>query len=141
MAKDPIVFALSNPVPEIYPQELVGIARVIATGRSDFANQINNVLAFPGIFRGALDSLASTITVGMRLSAAHAIARRISDSRLSESCIVPNTFEAGVAECVAAAVREQAIIDKVARRETFPVSTLQGRHRPDHWGRERFFGE
>lgn len=115
MAKDPIVFALANPVPEIMPAEIEGIARVVATGRSDYANQVNNVLCFPGIFRGAIDSRASDITEGMRLAAAYAIAEAIDESELHERSIIPSVFRNDVASLVAARVREAAKKDGVSR--------------------------
>jgi len=115
MAKDSIVFALANPVPEIMPSEILDVARIIATGRSDFANQVNNVLCFPGIFRGAIDCRARDITEGMRLAAAYAIAGVISPDELHERYIIPSVFHGDVATRVAEAVREQAIKDGVAR--------------------------
>ncbi|MCI5065866.1 NAD-dependent malic enzyme [bacterium] len=115
MAKEPIVFALSNPVPEIMPGEIRDVARIIATGRSDYPNQVNNVLCFPGIFRGALDARASDITEGMRLVAAEAIADAVAPDELSERYIIPSVFRGQVATEVANRVREQAIRDGVAR--------------------------
>lgn len=109
MGKDPIVFALANPIPEILPETLKDVARVIATGRSDYANQVNNVLCFPGIFRGALDARAKCITAAMKRSAAKAIADSISDSELREDNIIPSTFEKSVSLNVARAVYEEAI--------------------------------
>ncbi|HEX2324443.1 MAG TPA: malic enzyme-like NAD(P)-binding protein, partial [Chloroflexota bacterium] len=102
MAPDPIVFALANPDPEIAPEDLTGLARVVATGRSDYPNQINNVLAFPGIFRGALDVQAARITEEMKLAAAHAIAAVVGDEERSEEYIVPSVFNRRVVEAVAA---------------------------------------
>ncbi len=104
MADDPIVFAMANPDPEITPEDADGIARVIATGRSDYPNQINNVLAFPGIFRGALDVAATTITEGMKLAAAKAIAACVSDDQLAADHIIPSVFDPAVAPAVAEAV-------------------------------------
>lgn len=118
MAKDPIVFALANPVPEIRPEKIQGIARIIATGRSDYPNQINNVLAFPGLFRGALDARASDINEEMKLAAAHAIANHISDEDLSEEYIVPSVFNKKVVRTVSKAVKEAAIKTGVARKST-----------------------
>src|SRR5512139_621516 len=115
MAKDAIVFALSNPTPEVDPAIARQHARVVATGRSDYPNQINNVLAFPGIFRGALDVRATAITEGMKLAAAGALADLVG-AELSESYIIPSPFDPRVAPSVAAAVREAARRDKVARR-------------------------
>ncbi len=116
MAKDPIVFALANPVPEIMPEKIQGIARIIATGRSDYPNQINNVLAFPGIFRGALDARATDINEQMKLAAARAIAEFIDDEDLSEEYIIPSVFTKGVGRKVAKAVKEAAFESGVARR-------------------------
>ena len=116
MAKDPIVFALANPVPEIMPEKIQNIARIIATGRSDYPNQINNVLAFPGIFRGALDARATDINEQMKLAAAHAIAEHIEDDDLSEEYIVPSVFSKNVVRKVARAVKEAAYESGVAKR-------------------------
>jgi malate dehydrogenase (oxaloacetate-decarboxylating) len=109
MASDAIVFALANPIPEIMPSEVQGLARVIATGRSDFPNQINNVLCFPGLFRGALDAGATEITEEMKIVAARAIAESIPDNQLTEDYILPSPFNEGVATRVAAAVAAEAI--------------------------------
>ncbi|HEX6663916.1 MAG TPA: NAD-dependent malic enzyme [Gaiellaceae bacterium] len=109
MADDAVVFAMANPTPEILPEEIEHMARVIATGRSDYPNQINNVLAFPGIFRGALDARATDITEAMKLAAAQAIAGVIPDDELSEDYIVPSVFNADVAPRVGAAVSEAAV--------------------------------
>lgn len=109
MAQDAIVFAMANPVPEIMPEEAEkGGARVIATGRSDYPNQINNVLVFPGVFRGALDVRASDITEEMKLAAARAIAAIIEDEELTESYIIPGAFDKRVATAVAKAVGDTA---------------------------------
>ena len=116
MAPDPIVFAMANPNPEIVPEEVDGLVAVIATGRSDYPNQINNVLAFPGVFRGALDVRARRITQGMKLAAAAAIADVIGPDELAPEYIVPSVFNRKVVEDVAAAVAEAAIADGVARR-------------------------
>jgi len=116
MAPDPIVFALANPDPEIAPEEAAGLVRVMATGRSDYPNQINNVLCFPGIFRGALDVQASAITDEMKLAAARAIADAVADDERSEDYIVPSVFNRRVAEAVAAAAAEAAVASGVARR-------------------------
>ena len=115
MAGDPIVFALANPDPEIIPEDADGLARVIATGRSDYPNQINNVLAFPGIFRGALDVAATSITEGMKLAAAKAIAACVSDDVLAEDHIVPSVFDVRVAQQVAEAVALAAVQEGVVR--------------------------
>ncbi len=116
MASDPIVFALANPTPEIMPEEIESIARIIATGRSDYPNQINNVLAFPGIFRGALDCRASTINEPMKVAAARAIADCIGTDELSEEYIVPSIFNKQVTRRVARAVEAAARASGVARR-------------------------
>jgi len=115
MAPDPIVFALANPDPEITPEDADGLARVIATGRSDYPNQINNVLAFPGIFRGALDVAATTITEGMKLAAARAIADCVSADDLAPDHIVPSVFDVRVAPRVADAVAQAAVAEGVVR--------------------------
>lgn len=116
MNKDAIVFAMANPVPEIMPEEAKkGGARVIATGRSDFANQINNVLVFPGIFRGALDARAVNISEEMKLAAAKAIASIISEEELREDYIIPDAFNKRVVEVVAKAVQDVAIKDHLVR--------------------------
>lgn len=116
MAKDPIVFAMANPVPEIDPEEAAPYVRVMATGRSDFPNQINNVLCFPGIFRGALDCRATTINEEMKLAAAHAIASIIGEDELNEQYIIPSVFNTRVVESVRDQVIRAAIETKVARR-------------------------
>lgn len=108
MADDAIVFAMANPTPEIAPEEIEDLAAVIATGRSDYPNQINNVLAFPGIFRGALDARAPDITERMKIAAAEAIAGVIPPEQLSADYIVPSVFNGEVALRVAAAVVEAA---------------------------------
>ena len=108
MAADPIVFAMANPIPEIQPELLGDEVAVIATGRSDYPNQINNVLAFPGLFRGALDSRASTLTTGMFLEAAGAIASLVSPGELDREHIIPSVFDERVATAVAAAVQRAA---------------------------------
>lgn len=110
MARDPIVFAMANPTPEIMPEEAKkGGARVMATGRSDYPNQINNVLVFPGIFRGALDAKATGITEEMKVAAARAIASIVSDEELNEEYIIPGAFDKRVAKSVAEAVKNEAI--------------------------------
>jgi malate dehydrogenase (oxaloacetate-decarboxylating) len=116
MAQDPIVFALANPIPEVQPEALVDIARVVATGRSDYPNQINNSLAFPGLFHGALDVQATDIDAGMKLAAANAIAGLIGPDELSEEYIVPSMFDRRVADAVAQATREAAWQSGVARK-------------------------
>ncbi|HEY9640033.1 MAG TPA: malic enzyme-like NAD(P)-binding protein [Coleofasciculaceae cyanobacterium] len=114
MAKDPIVFAMANPVPEIQPELVTNDVAVMATGRSDYANQINNVLAFPGIFRGALDCRATTMTTSMFLEAAAAIASLVKPSDLDSEHIIPSVFDERVASTVAAAVQRAARADGVA---------------------------
>ncbi|MBC5627887.1 NAD-dependent malic enzyme [Clostridium sp. NSJ-6] len=116
MNRDAIIFAMANPVPEIFPEDAKkGGARIIGTGRSDFPNQVNNVLAFPGIFRGALDVRASDINEEMKLAAAHAIADQVSDEELNEDYIIPKALNKNVAEAVAEAVKQAAINSGVAR--------------------------
>lgn len=115
MAPEPIIFAMANPVPEIQPELVRGIAAVMATGRSDYPNQINNVLAFPGVFRGALDCRAKTFTQRMYLEAAQAIANLVSPSELTAQKIIPSVFDPRVAPAVAAAVKDAAAQDGVAR--------------------------
>jgi len=116
MNKDPIIFACANPVPEIYPDEAKeGGAAVIATGRSDFPNQINNVLAFPGIFRGAFDVRASDINEEMKIAAANALAELITDDELTPEYIIPKAFDPRVGPKVAQAVAEAARKSGVAR--------------------------
>jgi malate dehydrogenase (oxaloacetate-decarboxylating) len=115
MAGDSIVFGLANPTPEVHPDVAHRHARVVATGRSDFPNQINNVLAFPGIFRGALDVRATSITEGMKLAAAQALADLVG-SEVREDYVVPSPFDARVAPAVAAGVAAAARADGVARR-------------------------
>ena len=110
MAADPIVFAMANPTPEIMPEEAAkGGVRVMATGRSDYPNQINNVLVFPGIFRGALDAKATGITEEMKMAAAKAIASIVTDEELKEDYIIPGAFDERVAKVVAKAVADEAI--------------------------------
>ncbi len=116
MADDAIVFAMANPTPEVQPEEIDDAAAVIATGRSDYPNQINNVLAFPGVFRGALDVRASAITREMKLAAAHAIAAIVTPEELADDYIIPSVFNRDVAPAVAAAVAEAARAGGVARR-------------------------
>jgi malate dehydrogenase (oxaloacetate-decarboxylating) len=115
MAADAIIFGLANPVPEVHPDVAHRHARVVATGRSDFPNQINNVLAFPGIFRGTLDVRATAITEGMKLAAATALAELVGED-LHEEYVVPSPFDPRVAPAVSAAVAMAARADGVARR-------------------------
>ena len=110
MAKDAIVFAMSNPVPEIYPEIAIEAgARVVGTGRSDFPNQVNNVLAFPGIFRGALDAKATDINEEMKIAAAYAIASLIAEDELNEEYVIPKAFDKRVGEKVAEADRKSVV--------------------------------
>ena len=116
MADDAIVFALANPHPEVHPDIAAKYARVVATGRSDFPNQLNNVLVFPGIFRGALDVRATGISESMKLAAANAIADLIEPDELTESYIIPSPFDPRVATAVARAVTDTARREGLARR-------------------------
>ena len=116
MNKDAIVFACANPTPEIFPDDAkAGGAAVVSTGRSDYPNQINNVLAFPGIFRGAFDVRASDINEEMKVAAAHALADLISEEELSADYIIPYAFDPKVGPAVAKAVAQAAIDSGVAR--------------------------
>ena len=126
MARDPIVFAMANPTPEIEPEEAEPYVRVMATGRSDYPNQINNVLCFPGMFRGALDCRAAVINEEMKLAAARAIAAIVSDEELNESYIIPSVFNKGVSRAVSRAVAEAAAATGVARRERFGSFASEG---------------
>ena len=105
MGAKPIIFALANPDPEIDPAEAGHYATVVASGRSDYPNQINNVLAFPGVFRGLLDARASDVTIDMLLRAAEAIAMVVTDEELNASYIIPSVFDDKVPKAVAAAIR------------------------------------
>jgi malate dehydrogenase (oxaloacetate-decarboxylating) len=115
MNEDPFVFAMANPNPEVRPEDAAPYVRVMATGRSDYPNQINNVLAFPGIFRGALDVRAAKITEEMKVAAAQGIASVVSDEELSEDYIIPSVFNADVCPTVARAVAEEAQREGMAR--------------------------
>jgi len=116
MAKDAIVFACANPTPEIFPEDAkAGGAKVVATGRSDYPNQVNNVLAFPGVFRGALDARASDINDEMKIAAANALASLIGSEELNEDMILPAAFDPRVKDAVAAAVKQAAYDSGVAR--------------------------
>ena len=117
MARDPIVFAMANPVPEIQPEEAAGHVAVMATGRSDYPNQINNSLCFPGFFRGMLDVRAKGVHDDMKLAAAHALAEIVSKNELSEEYIIPSMFDRRVAEAVATAVADAAVKTGLARRK------------------------
>jgi malate dehydrogenase (oxaloacetate-decarboxylating) len=116
MARDPIVFAMANPTPEIMPDVAAPVAAVVATGRSDFPNQVNNLLAFPGIFRGALDVRARRITERMKLAAAFAIAAIVTDDERNPEYIIPSVFDARVVDAVAKAVANAAVEEGAARR-------------------------
>jgi malate dehydrogenase (oxaloacetate-decarboxylating) len=127
MNEDPIVFAMSNPNPEVMPEDAEPYVRIMATGRSDYPNQINNVLCFPGIFRGALDAGAPTITEEMKLAAAHGIADVVTEDDLSEDYIIPSVFNRDVAPAVAEAVVEEARREGIARmsEETGTFATVE----------------
>jgi len=124
MAPDAIVFAMANPTPEVPPEAIAGLAAVIATGRSDYPNQINNVLAFPGIFRGALDVRAVAITDRMEVAAGHAIAATIGEQELAADYVVPSVFNREVVPAVAAAVAAAAEQDGVARASRSPEAEV-----------------
>jgi malate dehydrogenase (oxaloacetate-decarboxylating) len=115
MAKDPVIFALANPTPEVPPEDISEFAAVVATGRSDYPNQINNVMCFPGIFRGALRCQARDINEEMKLAAARAIANTIRQDELNPDCIVPSVFDKRVGRDVAEAVAKAATETGVAR--------------------------
>jgi len=117
MADDPIVFALANPEPEIAPEEAYPYVRILATGRSDYPNQINNMLCFPGLFRGLLDSRVRTVNEEIKLAAARAIASMVDEEELSEDYIVPSIFDRKVVSTVASAVSNAAHMTGVARKE------------------------
>lgn len=118
----PIVFAMANPTPEIFPDEaLAAGAAVVCTGRSDFPNQVNNLLAFPGIFRGALDVRAIDITDDMKLAAARGIAAIVTDAELSPTYIIPNPLDKRVVPSVASAIAQVAIETGVAQVKKMPV--------------------
>jgi malate dehydrogenase (oxaloacetate-decarboxylating) len=118
MNRDAIVFAMANPTPEIMPEEAAPHVRIMATGRSDYPNQVNNVLAFPGVFRGALDVRATTINDEMKRAAAYAIAGVIPADELHDDYIIPSVFNKAVVDAVAKAVAKAARASGVARRET-----------------------
>ncbi len=118
MGRDPIIFAMANPTPEIMPDVAAPVAAVVATGRSDFPNQVNNLLAFPGIFRGALDVRASRITERMKIAAAYAIAAIVTDDERSAEYIIPSVFDPRVVDAVAKAVASAAVDEGVARRSS-----------------------
>lgn len=130
MNPDPIIFAMANPVPEIMPEEAKKAgAKVIGTGRSDFPNQVNNVLAFPGIFRGALDVRATHINEKMKMAAVEAIANLITEEDLNTDCVIPGPFDARVAPAVAAAVAKAAMETGVARIKVKPEAVAENTRR------------
>jgi malate dehydrogenase (oxaloacetate-decarboxylating) len=122
MGRDPIVFAMANPIPEIQPEEAGPYVRVMATGRSDYPNQINNVNGFPGFFRGLLDVRARRVNDAMKVAAAQALADIVAKSELNEEYITPSVFDRRVPEAVAAAVAQAAVRTGVARRRPRAVS-------------------
>jgi malate dehydrogenase (oxaloacetate-decarboxylating) len=115
MNDDAMVFAMANPIPEVLPEAAAAYARIVATGRSDYPNQINNVLCFPGLFRGALDVLAPAITEDMKMAAARAIAGVVDERELRDDYIIPSVFNRDVAPAVAAAVADEARAAGTAR--------------------------
>ena len=125
MAHDPIVFALANPDPEIAPEDAQQYVRVMATGRSDYANQINNVLCFPGFFRGLLDVRAQKVVPEMKVAAAEAIADVISENDLRPDYIIPSVFDRRVVQAVATAVSQAAIQTGVARHQPTAIERAQ----------------
>lgn len=126
MAKDPVIFAMANPNPEIMPEDAHAAgASVVGTGRSDFPNQVNNVLAFPGIFRGALDVRATHINEEMKIAAVEAIASLVSDEELSAEYVIPAPFDARVAPAVAKAVAKAAMETGVARIKVDPEAVAE----------------
>jgi malate dehydrogenase (oxaloacetate-decarboxylating) len=127
MAPDAIVFAMANPVPEVLPEEVARDVAIMATGRSDYTNQINNVLAFPGVFRGALAARASAINEQMKLAAAQAIAAVVGDDELCADYIIPSVFNREVVDAVAQAVADAAAETGVARRDHHPHHELAER--------------
>ncbi len=136
MNPDPIVFAMANPDPEVTPEDAAKYVRILATGRSDYPNQINNVLCFPGMFRGAMDVRASRITEGMKYAAAKAIASIVSDDELTEDYIIPSVFNREVVHAVASAVAAEAHESGHAGPEEHHVGFGSGQQRaPGHDGR------
>ena len=130
MAPDAIFFALANPVPEVMPDEAIAAgARVVATGRSDLKNQVNNSLAFPGIFRGALDTRATDINEEMKIAAAKAIACMVQESDLELGHIIPASMDFRVPPAVAAAVAQAAMDSGVARRKVDPERVAESTRR------------
>jgi malate dehydrogenase (oxaloacetate-decarboxylating) len=126
MARNSIVFAMANPVPEIMPEEVDGIVRVMATGRSDYPNQINNVLCFPGFFRGLLDVRARAVNDGMKIAAARRIAAIVRPSELSPEYVIPSVFDKRVVEAVADGVARTAVTTGAARARRRPVAAGAG---------------
>jgi malate dehydrogenase (oxaloacetate-decarboxylating) len=122
MARDAIVFAMANPIPEIMPEEMPDNVAVVATGRSDYANQINNVLVFPGMFRGLLDSRARSVDMSMKVAAARAIAGIVAEAGATPDHIVPSIFDARVVPAVAGEVQRAAVSSGLGRRPA-PVET------------------
>jgi len=114
MNRQPIIFAMANPDPEIWPEEVEGIVEVMATGRSDYPNQVNNALCFPGMFRGILDARAQKVTDGMKMAAAFAISRGVPESHLNNEYIMPSIFDTDMADQVAKGVKAAAIKSGVA---------------------------
>lgn len=126
MNTDAIIFAMANPVPEIHPEEALAVgARIVGTGRSDYPNQVNNVLAFPGVFRGALDTRATNITEDMKVAAAHAIAGLVAEKELAPDYIIPGPFDPRVAPAVASAVAKAAMDGGVARQHVVPTDVAE----------------
>lgn len=126
MNQDAIIFAMANPDPEIHPEEALAVgARIVGTGRSDYPNQVNNVLAFPGVFRGALDTRATNITEDMKIAAAHAISNLVAPHELSADYIIPSPFDPRVAPAVAAAVAQAAMDGGVARQSVLPSEVAE----------------
>ena len=123
MARHPIVFAMANPDPEVMPEDVRGIVRVMASGRSDYPNQINNVLCFPGFFRGLLDVRARAVNEPMKVAAARGIASIIRPSELTEEYVIPSVFDRRVVEAVADGVARAAARTGVARRRRRTAST------------------
>ncbi len=126
MNEDAMVFAMANPTPEVTPEEAAPYARIIATGRSDYPNQINNVLAFPGLFRGALDVRARDITENMKMAAARGIAQIVTDEELREDYIIPSVFNRDVADAVAAAVAAEATAEGAATADPGEIGYAPG---------------
>jgi malate dehydrogenase (oxaloacetate-decarboxylating) len=125
MAPDPIVFAMANPIPEIMPEEALPYVRIMATGRSDYLNQINNVLCFPGMFKGALRCYARQINEDMKLAAAKAIASCIPEDELHEDIIIPSVYNRQVADKVANEVERVAVASGLARKHPSDHSLYQ----------------